>query len=87
MNKAFILYLIIINITSFILMFIDKEKAKKHKFRIPEKTLFLFSILGGSIGSILGMYIFRHKTKHLKFKLGLPLILLIQIILLILLTK
>lgn len=63
-------------------MFIDKQKAKRHKWRISENTLILISILGGSIGSIIGMQLFRHKTKHVKFKLGLPVILIIQIILL-----
>lgn len=63
-------------------MFIDKQKAKKHKWRISENTLILISILGGSIGSIIGMQLFRHKTNHIKFKLGLPTILIIQIILL-----
>lgn len=63
-------------------MFIDKQKAKRHKWRISENTLILISILGGSIGSIIGMQLFRHKTKHMKFKLGLPIILIIQIILL-----
>ena len=63
-------------------MFIDKQKAKKHKWRISENTLILISILGGSIGSIIGMQLFRHKTKHVKFKLGLPIILIMQIILL-----
>lgn len=63
-------------------MFIDKEKAKRHKWRISENTLIFISILGGSIGSIIGMQLFRHKTKHMKFKLGLPVILIIQIILL-----
>ena len=63
-------------------MFIDKQKAKRHKWRISENTLILISILGGSIGSIIGMQLFRHKTKHVKFKLGLPVILIIQMILL-----
>lgn len=63
-------------------MFIDKQKAKRHKWRISENTLILISILGGSIGSIIGMQLFRHKTKHIKFKLGLPIILIMQIILL-----
>lgn len=62
-------------------MFIDKEKAKRHKWRIPENTLMFIALIGGSIGSILGMEVFRHKTKHMKFKLGLPVILIVQIIL------
>lgn len=63
-------------------MFIDKQKAKSHRWRISENTLMFISILGGSIGSIIGMQLFRHKTKHVKFKLGLPIILIIQILLL-----
>lgn len=62
-------YLISINIISFILMFIDKRKAIKHKIRIPENTLLLTSIIGGSIGLILGMHLFKHKTRKLKFKI------------------
>jgi uncharacterized membrane protein YsdA (DUF1294 family) len=62
-------------------MGIDKRRARKGAFRIPEATLFSIAIIGGSIGSILGMLIFRHKTKHWYFKIGLPIILLIQIIL------
>lgn len=61
-------------------MFLDKQKAKRHKWRISENTLIIISILGGSIGSIIGMQLFRHKTKHIKFKLGLPIILIMQII-------
>lgn len=78
-----LIYIIFINITSFLLMFIDKRKAINHKWRISESTLLLSAILGGSIGAILGMNVFRHKTKHLKFKFGLPLILIIQLSLII----
>lgn len=68
-------------------MFLDKQKAKKHKWRIPENTLMFIAIIGGSIGSIIGMQTFRHKTKHIKFKFGIPIILILQIILLFLLFK
>ena len=78
-----IIYLILINITGFAVMGIDKWKARKQAWRIPEKTLFLISILGGSIGSIAGMYTFHHKTKKLKFTIGLPTILILEIILVI----
>lgn len=64
-------------------MGIDKRKAIKHAFRIPEATLFLIAFIGGSIGSILGMYTFRHKTRHWYFVYGMPFILLLQIALLI----
>lgn len=76
-------YLIIINILSFVLYGIDKLKAVKKKERISEKTLILIGILGGSIGSLIGMNIFRHKTKKLKFIISLPLILIIHIIVVI----
>ena len=73
-------YLILTNIIGFALMGIDKRRARKNAFRIPEATLFSIAIIGGSLGSILGMLIFRHKTRHWYFMLGLPLILLIQIL-------
>ena len=75
------IYLFIINAIGFILMLADKIKARKNLWRIPEKVLFLSAILGGSIGSLLGMYVVRHKTKHFSFILGMPLILAIQIVL------
>ena len=68
-------------------MYVDKRRAIKRKWRISEHTLILTSILGGSIGSLIGMYTFRHKTKHLKFKLGIPIILTIQVVLLIINTN
>lgn len=74
-------YLIIINIIGFLAMGIDKEKAKKNQWRIPEKTLFSIAFLGGGVGSIMGMYIFHHKTQKLKFTLGFPIILVCEMIL------
>ena len=74
-------YLVIINALGFGLMLADKVKAKKNLWRIPEATLLWVAVLGGSLGSILGMNVFRHKTKHLKFALGLPLILAAQVVL------
>ena len=70
-----------INILGYVIMGIDKKRAKKGLYRVPEKTLFLIALLGGSIGSILGMHHFRHKTKHWYFKYGMPLILIVQLIL------
>ncbi len=61
-------------------MLVDKFKAKKNLWRIPEKTLFLVAALGGSVGSLLGMYLVRHKTQHLTFTLGMPLILALQVV-------
>ena len=80
-----IIYLIIINIVGFAIMGIDKRKAIKRTFRIPEATLFIVALIGGSIGSIAGMQVFRHKTRHWYFVLGMPAILIIQIALLVLL--
>lgn len=76
---AVIAWLVIINLIAFAIFGIDKKRAKKGQWRIPEKTLFLSAILGGSIGAILGMYIFRHKTKHWYFRIGIPAILILQI--------
>lgn len=81
-----LLYIGIMNIIGFLIMGIDKLKAKKRAFRIPEATLFLVALMGGSIGSILGMYLFRHKTKHKTFTIGMPAILIIQIILVLFLV-
>ena len=71
---------------AFALMGIDKWKAKHDSWRIPEKTLFLSAILGGSVGALAGMYLFHHKTKHLSFTVGMPLILAVQIVLVLLLA-
>lgn len=79
MIKLILLYLLIINAVGFGLMLVDKQKAKKNLWRIPESTLLTAAILGGSVGSLLGMYAVRHKTRHLKFTLGIPLILAGQI--------
>ena len=76
--RIFIYYLIVINVLTFLLYGIDKWKARRGKWRIPEDTLIWLAIAGGSIGALLGMYLFRHKTQHRKFTLGIPAILLIQ---------
>lgn len=80
-------YLIAINILSFVLMGLDKSKARRGAWRIPEKTLFLAAVVGGSVGAIAGMYVFRHKTKHLCFVLGLPVILLLQLLAALFMTR
>ena len=77
--KYFLLYLLLINAVAFLLMLVDKIKAKKNRWRIPERTLFFSALLGGSIGALLGMYTFRHKTLPRKFTIGIPLILGLQI--------
>ena len=72
-------YLLAINVVAFIMYGIDKYKTKKAKWRIPEATLLLLDVLGGSIGAWMGMKVWHHKTMHKKFKYGIPAILLIQI--------
>lgn len=75
------LYLTVINLTGFAVMGIDKRKAVRHLWRVRESTLFLIALLGGSVGSILGMRMFRHKTRHWYFIYGMPAILVLQILL------
>ena len=77
--KNILIYLLIINLIGFYMMWSDKRKAKKGKWRIPEQTLFIVTALGGGIGTIAGMYTFRHKTKKLAFTIGLPTILITEI--------
>lgn len=74
-------YLILINAAAFLLMRIDKQKARRHRRRIPEAALLGAAALGGSPGALAGMYVFRHKTKHKTFTWGIPAILLAQILL------
>lgn len=76
------IWLVIINLVSLALFYKDKQRAIKHKWRISEATLFTSAIIGGSIGAIAGMYLFHHKTKHWYFVLGMPVILVIQVVLL-----
>ena len=90
LQKVLLVWVLAWTVIAFALMGIDKAKAKRHKQRIPEKMLFLSAILGGSVGSLLGMYLFhhkslfRHKTKHWSFRIGMPVILLVQVALLLL---
>ncbi len=79
--SPWVIYLLIINAIGFALMLIDKQKAKKKRWRIPERTLLTVAALGGSVGSLLGMYTFRHKTLHKKFSMGIPGMLVVQILL------
>lgn len=81
-----LVWLAVINLLTFIVYGADKRRARKGKWRVPEKTLFLLPLLGGSVGGILGMRVFHHKTKHWYFRIGLPLILLAQIALAVWLT-
>ena len=73
-----LIYFISVNIIDLFLMGLDKYKAKKYLWRIPESTLFIIAIIGGSIGCIIGMYAFRHKTRHWYFVYGMPAILFVQ---------
>ena len=79
-KQNIIIYLIIINIIGFLVMYIDKQKAKKGKWRIPEKTIFIITVLGGGIGTTAGMYTFRHKTQKIAFVIGFPFITTLEII-------
>lgn len=79
--EFFIIYLFAVNMTAFIMMAVDKRRAKRHAWRIAEAHLFLSAILGGSIGAWAGMYVFHHKTKHVRFVVGMPLILFLQVVL------
>lgn len=81
LNRLFFFYAIVINLLTFLVCGADKRAARRGSWRIPERSLFLLSILGGSPGMLLGMQIFRHKTKHAKFVWGIPLILLAQVLL------
>ena len=78
-----VIYLVLINFVLFLTMAIDKSKAKRDKRRVPEATLFLMALIGGSIGGIAGMYTFRHKTKHMSFVIGFPVILALELALMI----
>lgn len=80
-------YLLIMNALSFVLMHADKRKAQKKKWRISEAKLMWIAVLGGSLGTLLGMYCFRHKTLHKKFSVGVPLILFVQCAILLIITK
>lgn len=78
--EILVIYLLLINAIGFILMLIDKYKAKKKLWRIPEATLFGVAVLGGSIGSLLGMHLVRHKTKHPQFAIGVPILFALQFV-------
>lgn len=77
--ELILLYLIIINAAGFLLMLVDKYQARKKLWRIPESTLMTIAAIGGSLGCLAGMYTFRHKTRHSKFVVGIPVILAIQV--------
>ena len=80
MIQFILTYFIVINLIAFIAFGIDKWRAKVNAWRISEATLFLLAIIGGSIGALLGMHIWHHKTRHLHFLIGIPLIMLLQVV-------
>ncbi|MGP4041633.1 DUF1294 domain-containing protein [Gracilibacillus sp. D59] len=82
-----LIYVAIMNIISLFTMWIDKRKARKKKWRIPEGRIWLFAIIGGALGATIGMHVFRHKTKHTLFVIGLPVIAIIQCVLIIIYYK
>lgn len=75
-----LIYIILINLIGLLIMKIDKNRARQRKWRISESTIWLISIIGGSLGTLIGMFLFRHKTKHLSFRIGLPLLIMIQVL-------
>ena len=81
-----VVYLVVVNLINFIIMGVDKSKARKRSWRIPESTLFVLALIGGSIGSIAGMHLFHHKTRHWYFLYGMPAILIIQILIVVILA-
>ena len=80
--RLLLYYILIINLYGIIIMYYDKRKSRKNQWRVPEARIFLIAFILGSPGVLLGMYLFRHKTKHMKFILGIPIILVIQVYLL-----
>ena len=79
MQIMILLYLLIVNAVAFLLMLVDKQKARKKLWRIPESTLLLSAAIGGSIGALAGMYLVRHKTQHPQFTIGIPVMLALQV--------
>lgn len=86
-TQNILIYILIINVITFFMMWFDKHEAKIGDWRVPERTLFLLVLLGGGIGGIAGMYVFRHKTRKWYFKIGFPAILIMQIVFMIYVRK
>ena len=86
-TQNILIYILIINVITFFMMWFDKHEAKISDWRVPERTLFLLVLLGGGIGGIAGMYVFRHKTRKWYFKIGFPAILIMQIVVIIYVRK
>lgn len=87
MKSNLIYYIFLVNLIAFVLIYTDKQKSIRKKWRIKESTIIFLSLIGGSIGTYIGMYTFRHKTKHLKFTLGVPMIILAQVLAYIFIIK
>lgn len=83
MGQALLAYMSIVSIVLLILMGMDKSRAKNHEWRVAERTLFTLAIAGGAVGGVLGMYLFRHKTRHNHFAFGFPLLAAIQIFIIV----
>lgn len=83
--KLLLIYMIFVNVVTFLVYGVDKLKAKQSRWRISENALIALALIGGSIGALLGMYLWRHKTQHKKFKYGVPVILVLQIVLIVVL--
>lgn len=87
MVKLLAYYIVFINLLGIILMFLDKRKAVKNRWRISENTLMFTALIGGSLGCLIGMYTFRHKTKHKKFTIGIPVLLIANILCIMMIIK
>lgn len=84
--ESIFVYLLGVNGIVFFLMYIDKQKAIKGQFRIPERTFWLLALLGGAVGAYIGMNVFRHKTKHPSFRIGMPVLIILQLVLFLFLS-
>ena len=87
LTNILIIYLVIINLAAFFIFGIDKRRAIKNRWRIAESTLFLLALIGGSIGAEAGLYVFHHKTRHLRFVIGIPLIFILQVLIVFFIRK
>lgn len=87
LTNILIIYLVIINLAAFFIFGIDKRRAIKNRWRIAESTLFLLALIGGSVGAEAGMYVFHHKTRHLRFVIGIPLIFILQVLIVFFIRK
>lgn len=83
MGQGLLAYMIVMSLILLVFMGMDKSRAKKQEWRIPERTLFILAICGGAVGGVLGMYLFRHKTRHNSFAFGFPLLAALQLFILV----